>query len=390
MRKRLLIPVVIGIGLCIILAVVILIANSGEKLVLRYSSFTNCLDSVKAVENNTYGNLDFSDCYYETVNITSAGEVNAIIAGMDSASSKKISLNENDARKKALLGLYEVLFGKECTIGKDDISEDGSVDLSTEAISCRLNPYNTLFMADNSRYVLPVAGLCSRRMLYRLDEEAAVPDICAKGVSMSLSEAVKWCDELNSEYLSAYCIGDSYSLKNAYIITAADGHEAYVIRYAHSYKGISMNDVGNGANSQYGTVKMNWLEYEIDVEGICGVRNFYSVAFMEEKKLDDSFLDFESACALLSNYLAPYGVYNVDRVSIEYVSPFYDDENHSETIFEYRPMWCFQTGNGTEDTSDIDPRMIMCVDMQTADIYVVDMLTNRAWFSINPDKPLDT
>ena len=64
--------------------------------------------------------------------------------------------------------------------------------------------------------------------------------------------------------------------------------------------------------------------------------------------------------------LAPYGMYNVSDVRLEYVAA--DTVLLGGDVLEYRPAWCFTVEEQSRDTSHISPKRLLICDAQTGDI----------------------
>ncbi len=92
----------------------------------------------------------------------------------------------------------------------------------------------------------------------------------------------------------------------------------------------------------------------------------------ESEPLEDNYLTLESACDLLSDYLAPQYMQHIDEITIKYVTAwdntkhYGDDEKRSSS-----PCWCFITDQGysTQSSCDYPCEKQLLVDMQTGDIF---------------------
>ena len=102
----------------------------------------------------------------------------------------------------------------------------------------------------------------------------------------------------------------------------------------------------------------------------------YMLTNKESKPLKDEYITLESACDLLSDYLAPNYMQHIDEITIKYAAAWdntkhYGDDEKRST----RPCWCFIKDDGFDGNknSAICEKQLL-VDMQTGDIiaYVGD------------------
>ena len=393
-NKKVIIPVAI-LAVLLTTLICLLICNllkKGPKV--EYAPFESILKDFDGKPGDEYTNLNFDGCSFEPVYAVKTDALYSFSTLTKPVDLEKEPIEVANEYYDKIVAFAKKLLGIDISNKEYRFWGGGLIDKSSgpqspqSEIAFEISPCKTIRMIDYSR-----ADIANNNVIlentYRIDRGDSVTGAKADGIDITLKEAIDLCDDFTEKNMMEYCMGDRFVLQNAYIVKRQDGKSLYIIRYQHSYKGVRLNDMGNAALYEYGSARYNFLQYMVDNEGICSVENQYARAFKEEKPLEDSFVTFDSACRVLSDYLAPYGKYDVSAVSINYVAIDYTDENRPMLEPVFRPMWSFVTKEGEPNGADIDPRMFMCVDMQTADIYVMDPIDSRPWFSINPNKKLE-
>lgn len=97
----------------------------------------------------------------------------------------------------------------------------------------------------------------------------------------------------------------------------------------------------------------------------------FAVDGMEKEPLKDEFLTLESACDILSDYLAPQYMQHIDEITVKYALTWDGTvENDGDKLY-LRPYWCFLKDDGYDITYKIDGEKQLLVDMQTGDIFAI-------------------
>ncbi len=91
----------------------------------------------------------------------------------------------------------------------------------------------------------------------------------------------------------------------------------------------------------------------------------------EPQPLKDEFLTLDSACALLSDYLAPNYIQHINEVTVKYAIPYDATADHTDERLHARPCWCFIIDDGFSSTNTFTCEKQMLVDMQTGDIFAL-------------------
>ena len=393
--KRILIPLCVFASVLVLIVIVIIIVNNKHASTTR-GTFEECLADVDEVKEGKYTNLDFSECSLEPLKNISSKKINIFFSEYDD------KLKMSDAEAKELKRKIDNIGLK--VLEADLSSLDYKIKEAGYGIENRedpnyfidLNRDKTIIIIDEKNYIYPyIQGgddYCISATPYRIDENVDISDVKDTEMPMTLKEAVEKCTALTEGDLAEFGMCGSFIPKTAFILRTETGRVAYLIRFLHAHDGIGITDIDNGGNATYGMIQANWMDIEIGQNGkVTGIRSPYLTAYKEDKETEDSFIKLSDAAKILSDFLAPYGEYGISSVTINYCALNYIDETGAfvNQTPEHRPMWCFVT-NRTKDRDyfDIDPRLAFFVDMISGDVYPIDTVNNRKWFSINPDRPL--
>ncbi len=97
----------------------------------------------------------------------------------------------------------------------------------------------------------------------------------------------------------------------------------------------------------------------------------FAIDGMEKEPLKDEFLTLESACDLLSDYLAPQYMQHIDEITVKYALTWDGTvENDGDKLY-MRPYWCFLKEDGYDNVYAEGGEKQLLVDMQTGDIFAL-------------------
>lgn len=200
-------------------------------------------------------------------------------------------------------------------------------------------------------------------------------DICQKKVINKIT------DSINEDKLEPYSIS---KFKNS------DGTHSYYIVYSKEYLGLNLSESGEYIFADSGFMKPSYLCIKIhDDKKIYSIINMYSNVYdkstIKEIK-EDSYISLETACSLLSDYLAKYNVYNIEKIDITYCMPTRFEANTSNLVYKkYLPCYeiTLQSKLQTNGGANLTPRKTAYIDMVTGDIFLSDSIDMQQYFILN-------
>ena len=99
---------------------------------------------------------------------------------------------------------------------------------------------------------------------------------------------------------------------------------------------------------------------------------------------DGSYISLETACGLLSEYLAGYNVYKIENIDMVYFMPTRFEEDSSVLVYtNYIPGYeiTLQSKLADENNSaNLAPRITAYISMVSGDIYVLDTINRNQYF----------
>lgn len=179
-----------------------------------------------------------------------------------------------------------------------------------------------------------------------------LPDISysVAGEDYSLADALKDADSYISGSLKPFLDNsDGVRPQKLYVMEAfgdedigeTPGNYYYLIKYAQTVGGIPISNYGTRDQRKDRMQReIFWLlMYERGKFGKVAMDNFFETGRTEQEKL----ITLDSALAHGEKLLAPFEVYKIKKVSLEYCA-YLDGEGmmpKNEIVpYEYRPMWC--------------------------------------------------
>jgi hypothetical protein len=170
----------------------------------------------------------------------------------------------------------------------------------------------------------------------------------------------------------------------------SDGTYAYHIILAKEMKGLNLSESGEFIHVNDGFIRPTFVSLKIDGNGeIYYVVNFFSNVYEEDSFAeieDGSFISLLTALNLLSDYLAPYNVYEVEKIDLVYFLPTrFSGDMHCSNLMhrKYIPGFEITLANNTIDEvhmANLTPRKTAFVDIVTGDIYISDSIRHERFF----------
>lgn len=99
--------------------------------------------------------------------------------------------------------------------------------------------------------------------------------------------------------------------------------------------------------------------------------NAFAIDGMEQEPLKDEYLTLESACDLLSDFLAPEFMQYIDEITVKYARTWDCTVSNTGKKLYMRPYWCFLKEDGYNTTYMEGGEKQLLVDMQTGDVFAL-------------------
>ena len=212
------------------------------------------------------------------------------------------------------------------------------------------------------------------------------------GKDYSLADALSFAEEYVNEKLMPFLVNDD--LVRADKIYVSESKDAqgqtlgyyYTVTFLHIIDGIPISDCGEG---QMTSPHMVGTQFYItialpDRAGLIGNGMYFAVL---EKKPVEKLITLSSALAKAEKTLAPYGVYNIKRVSLEYCAreeAVSANAVQEDTFYEYHPMWCLTvTEEEQMENGAPSQRTVLYIDAVSGNIYLWNGKTATLEIDIN-------
>jgi hypothetical protein len=187
---------------------------------------------------------------------------------------------------------------------------------------------------------------------------------------------------------------DDISINSIATFEKNDGSYGYHIVLAKQMRGVNLSESGTFTHASSGFTRPTFISIKIDENReIYYVINFYSNLYDEGSFTEisgDSFISLKTALDLLSDYLAVYNTFEVERIDLVYFLPTRfvdsDDEVISEFAYtRYRAGFEITLANNAVGIShaDLAPRISAFVDIVTGEIFVLDAIRNERFFTMD-------
>lgn len=210
-----------------------------------------------------------------------------------------------------------------------------------------------------------------------------------KGIDgFSISEAINICDNQIVDKIGSSITEDKLNIYSVSIFKNADATYSYYIVYAKEFLGLNLSESGEYLFADTGFVKPTYLAVQInEKKEIYSIMNMYSNIYDDSsiKEIEgNSFISLETACGLLSDYLAEYNVYNIENIDLVYFLPTRFEVNSSKLKYtEYIPGYeitLLSKLNSEKDNANLSPRKTAYIDIITGDIYISDSIDKHQYF----------
>ena len=142
----------------------------------------------------------------------------------------------------------------------------------------------------------------------------------------------------------------------------SEGNYRYVVSFDNIIGGIPISKSGSGQLPER-HMAGNDLFVEIAVPGVISEVHSKMYPYIKEKKECEKIITLGSALANVEKMLAPFGVYDVKEVTLEYCAVEDGVTGlQQNTSFEYRPMWCLSLGEGQHHWTHLERRKALYID----------------------------
>lgn len=210
-----------------------------------------------------------------------------------------------------------------------------------------------------------------------------------KGIDgFSVGEALNLCQTQIVDKLAAVIPEDSLNVYSVSLFRTHNGSYSYYIVYRKEYLGLELSESGEFLFANSGFVKPTYLAVQINSDKeIFHVINMYANVYDENSIIeieDGSYISLETACGLLSEYLAGYNIYKIENIDMVYFMPTRFEEDSSELVYtNYIPGYeiTLQSKLADENNSaNLAPRITAYISMVSGDIYVLDTINRNQYF----------
>ena len=216
---------------------------------------------------------------------------------------------------------------------------------------------------------------------YLSDYSSAVYDLASDsidGISYKVAEqdypideAVSYAEEFMHDTLMKYLINDdAVKPEKVYVFDLKNDNKAYYISLRHYIGDLPVSSSGEGEMMQ---PHMAGCELYLAVEepgkiGKISNSRYFSVS---DKQKIDKLITLESAIAHAESVLAPFEVYKVKKISLEYCAR--EDSCGKQSGYEYHPMWCLTLWESDQHNPYfLEQRKILYVDAVTGAVMLWD------------------
>lgn len=203
-----------------------------------------------------------------------------------------------------------------------------------------------------------------------------------------VSEAIDICKDKVVNKIIDIIPEDSLNPYSISVFRNSDASYSYYIVYAKEYLGLNLSEASEYINLDTGFIKPTYICVQInDEKEIYSVMNVYSSLYDEtsiQEIENDSYITLESACSLLSNYLAGNKKYNIEKISMTYFLPTRMDTNYSSLAYtRYIPGYEIILESRMPFSANLTPRKTAYIDMLTGEIYISDSIDMQPFFEMN-------
>ena len=184
------------------------------------------------------------------------------------------------------------------------------------------------------------------------------------------SKAVEYAKEQFNEKIKEFMLMDTETKpKELIVFNSKDEGHYYCITFEHYVDGVPLLWSGTGL-----ALKTRIFPSQLEIhihhpDEITVIKNGYYRVLSEKKEIQE-IITLESALKKLEKELAPYGVYTVSDIRLEYVAA--DTVLFGSDTLEYRPSWCFIIEDQSRNTSYISPKKLLLCDALTGEISCWD------------------
>lgn len=152
-------------------------------------------------------------------------------------------------------------------------------------------------------------------------------------------------------------------------------HYQYQIYYEYLLDGIPLTDSVpykfdfTQSLPRVGAERLDIEIYSSDRINRIHQHNSCAVDGFEEQPLEDEFLTLESACDILSDFLAPEYTQYINEITVKYALTWDSTVDNTGKKLYLRPYWCFLKDDMYDNIYAEGGEKQLLVDMQTGDIF---------------------